>query len=337
MDDDKRRAACGGLPTPHAYGGRWTWVEVPFEVSGDFSGARIDAYLARRLHRYSRAEVQRLIKDGRVSLRERPVKAADRVGAGDRIVVRYPRRKEAPPRYDRLAVLHEDEWLVAVAKPGDLLSHPTDKILRGAATSILREQFGRKLHLGHRLDRETSGVLLLSKDAATARALVERFTNRRIAKEYLALARGRAAFERTLVELPLAREGGEIKVRQAVSREGQPAATELRRLALGRDSSLILAAPRTGRLHQIRVHLASLGHPVLGDKLYTGTGAAYMKAVRRELTGADLLELGAERQMLHAWTLRLEHPATGRTLTLKAPPPADFAACAAALGLELPQ
>ena len=311
------------------------WVEVPFEVPGDHSGARVDAYLARRLHRYSRAEVQRLIGSGRVSLRGRAVKAAARVGPGDRIVVRYPRREEPPPRHSALPILYQDERLLAVSKPGDLLSHPTDTIVRGAATSILREQFGARLHLVHRLDRETSGVLLLAKDPATARALTDAFTRRLVAKEYLALARGRVEFERRSVDLPVGREGREIKVRQAVATGGQAAATEFRTLARGRGASLVAAAPRTGRLHQIRVHLAALGHPVLGDKLYTGEGEAYMKAVRRTLSADDIAALGAPRQMLHAWTLRLAHPADGRSLLIQAPPPQDMVDCGDRFGIDI--
>ncbi|MBI4423278.1 MAG: RluA family pseudouridine synthase [Elusimicrobia bacterium] len=310
------------------------WVEVPFEVPGDHAGARLDRYLAGRLRRYSRGEVQRLIDAGRVLLGRRPVKASTRLAEGERIVVRYPRREEPPPRHGALTILLEDERLVAVAKPGDLLSHPTDKVVRSAATSILREQLGLRLHLAHRLDRETSGVLLFAKDPATARALTGQFTRREIRKEYLALVRGRAPFRRRLVELPIAREGAEIKVRQAVAKDGQPAATELRVLRAGEKASLVLASPKTGRLHQIRVHLAALGLPILGDKLYTGNGAAYLKAVRRELTPLDSSELGAERQMLHAWRLRLTHPGTGRPLAIEAPPPGDLAACAAAHGID---
>lgn len=310
-------------------------VDVLFEVPGGERRARVDAYLARRLHRYSRAEVQRLIDDGRVLVRGTPVKAASRVSPGDRIIVRYPKREEPPPRYERLEVLYEDDHLVAVSKPGDVISHPTDKVLRAAATSILREQFGRPLLLAHRLDRETSGVLLLAKDRDSARSLVDQFTRREVSKRYLALAQGRVAFERELVDRPIGREGLEIKVRQAIVAGGRPAVTEFRRLAASDRLSLVLAAPRTGRLHQIRVHLASLGHPVAGDKLYQGEGEAYLKAIRKELSSADLDALGASRQMLHAWTIRFTHPVTGRELKIAAPPPPDFAACAEAGGLAL--
>jgi 23S rRNA pseudouridine1911/1915/1917 synthase len=273
---------------------------------------------------------------GRVTLRGRAAKAAARVSSGDRIVVRYPRREEPPPRHSSLAVLYEDDSLVAVSKPGDLLSHPTDKIHRGAATSILREQFGARLHLVHRLDRETSGVLLLAKDPVAARALTDAFTRREISKKYLALVRGRVAFASRVVDRPIGREGGEIKVRQAIDEKGQSAVTAFRRLAVGRGASLVGASPRTGRLHQIRVHLAALGHPVVGDKLYTGEGEIFMKAVLRTLSPDDVASLGAPRQMLHAWKIRLSHPATGRPLLITAPPPEDFVSCALALGIKVP-
>jgi 23S rRNA pseudouridine1911/1915/1917 synthase len=125
------------------------------------------------------------------------------------------------------------------------------------------------------------------------------------------------------VDAPLGPEGGEIKVRQAVG-AGASAITEFARLAGDGKLSLVGAKPMTGRLHQIRAHLAHVGHPVVGDKLYVGEGAAYMKAVRRELAREDLDALGADRQLLHAWRLSFEHPVTGVRLHFEAPIPADF-------------
>lgn len=304
---------------------------------------RLDVFLSRRLHGYSRAAVQRMIAEGRVLLRGARARPAARVDRGDTVVVRYPRRPDPPPRYDRLPVIHEDGAVLAVNKPGGMLSHPTDKVLRNAVTTILAGQFpGRRLHLVHRLDRETSGVLVLAKDPVTARALQERFAGRVVRKEYLALVRGRVRFRRRVVDRPLAREGGEIKVRQTVADEtgarsagsspedprtrppqdvhcGRSAVTVFERVAAGLGCSLVRARPLTGRLHQIRVHLAWLGHPVLGDKLYTGEGGYYLKAVSGELTRRDLRELGAARQMLHARRVLL-----GGRLDLEAPLPDDF-------------
>lgn len=298
----------------------------------------MDSYLVSRLRGYSRSRVQKLIAEGKVRVRGRQAKAAARVDGGDKVIVLYPRAPEPPCAVDRLAVLFEDEALLAVAKPSGMLSHPTHRVLRNTATAVLGAQFpGLSLRLAHRLDRETSGVLLFSKTLEAARSLFGQFYKREIEKEYLAIIRGKAQFKKKIISRPLGREGGMIRVRQTASGEGaRPAISELDIVSVSETLSLVRVRPRTGRLHQIRVHLACLGHPVLGDKLYTGDGEFYMKAVRKELGPVDYAALGAKRQMLHAWKLRLRHPVTGAPLELSAPLPADFRTVAAAAGLGLP-
>lgn len=313
-------------------------VEVTFKVPPPLKGERVDSYLVSRLRGYSRSRVQKLIAEGKVRVRGRRAKAAARVDGGDAVVVLYPRIPEPPCAIDRLPVLFEDESLLAVAKPAGMLSHPTHRVLRNAATAVLCRQFpGLSLRLAHRLDRETSGVLLFSKTLEAARALFGQFFKREIEKEYLAIIRGKTEFKKKIVSRPLEREGGMIRVRQTGSgADGRPAVSEIEILAASDALSLALVRPRTGRLHQIRVHLSELGHPVLGDKLYQGDGEYYMKAVRRELAEGDYAALGAARQMLHAWRLRIRHPAAGTALELRAPVPEDFLACAASRGLKIP-
>lgn len=302
------------------------WVEVPFEVQKPQDGQRVDAFLAARLHRYSRSEVQRVVAEGRVFVRGKAAKASTRVADGETVIVRYPKRDEPPAKVDRLDVLYEDEWLLAVDKPAGVLSHPTDKVVANTVTSVLKTQRpGMVPRLAHRLDRETSGVLLLAKDVETSRALAEAFLSRRVEKEYLAVVLGRVAWRTKTVDEPIGREDAEIKVRQAVG-EGSSAVTDFTLVEARDDLSLVSARPRTGRLHQIRVHLAHLGHPVAGDKLYIGAGEAYMKAVKRELTAEDVAALGADRQLLHARRLTLTHPGTKKKLVIEAPLPADFRA-----------
>ncbi len=314
------------------------WVEVPFEVQKPRSGLRLDRFLADRLRGYSRSRVQDIIAQGRVFLRSKTAESSDRVRHGDVVLIRYPQRQQAPPIEERLAPIYEDTWLLAVNKPAGMLSHPTDTVLRNCVTSVLKAQHPAWTpRLAHRLDRETSGVLLLAKDAGTARDLTEQFTRRLVRKQYLAIVLGRVPFSRRLVELPLGREGLGIKVRQRVADAGASAATEFRRLAAAGDHSLVSAIPRTGRLHQIRVHLAAIGHPVVGDKLYTGGGEFYLKACRHAWAPEDASSLGAERQMLHARRLRLRHPATGSPLTITAPLPQDFRARLRSLGLPCPR
>ena len=299
------------------------WVEVPFRALKEHAGLRLDAFLVARLHKYSRAGVQRLIDDGRVSMGRRDVKASLRLAEGETVLIRYPRAAEPPVPHEVMPILYQDASVVVIDKPGGTLSHPTDKILHNTVTTILARQLDRKVFLAHRLDRETSGAQILALDADAARSLHEQFLGRTVRKEYLAVVFGAVAWKNKTVDAPLGPEGGEIRVRQAVG-AGQPAITEFALRATDGKLSLVSAKPKTGRLHQIRAHLAHIGHPLVGDKLYVGSGEAYMKAVRRELGRADLDMLGADRQLLHAWKISFTHPRTGERLKIEAPVPADF-------------
>ncbi len=301
------------------------WVDVPCRVAAEFERWRLDRWLARRLRRVSRARAQELIREGRVLARGRRVRAAMPVRAGETVTVLFERRPDPEPERRGLTVLYEDDRLLAVDKPPGLLSHPTDKTVKASVVWLLARQFpGLRPRLAHRLDRETSGVLLISKDAAAAKAAAEAFTERRVRKEYLAIARGAPSFSRRRVSAAIAGAGGEIRVRRAVTPSGESAVTELEVLSRAPAAAVLRAVPMTGRLHQIRVHLAWLGHPVLGDKLYTGAGEAYLKAWAGSLGAGDWTALGAPRQMLHAAALELPHPGGGRRLRIESPLPADF-------------
>jgi RluA family pseudouridine synthase len=301
------------------------WVEVPFRPQKEQAGMRLDAFLAARLHKYSRARVQEIIGEGRVFLRGKEAKASQRVADGELVLISYPRTEEPPVPHETMPILWQDERLVVIDKPGGTLSHPTDKIQHNTVTHLLSKQLGRKVHLAHRLDRETSGVMLLALDPDAARSLHEQFLAHGIRKEYLAVVLGDVPWTKKTVDAPIGAEGGEIKVRRAVGVEGgDPAVTEFERLAHDGRYSLVSARPKTGRLHQIRAHLAFLGHPLAGDKLYHGEGEAYMKAVNKTLAPEDLESLGASRQLLHAWRISLKHPGDGRPLRFEAPVPPDF-------------
>ncbi|MDE2313403.1 MAG: RluA family pseudouridine synthase, partial [Elusimicrobia bacterium] len=240
--------------------------------------------------------------------------------------------------FESLPIIYEDESMLAVNKPGRLLSHPTDKIRRDSVTEILSRHLGGvRPHLAHRLDRETSGLLILAKTKTAARSLTEQFAARGAQKRYLALVRGRVSWRAKEADAPLARSSGEIWVRQEVSSEGAPALTRFRRLSVGGGASLVAAEPKTGRMHQIRAHLSWLGHSLLGDKLYQDGGSAYLKMTRGQIAPEDLAALGAERQMLHAWTLSLRHPKDGRLLKLRAPLPGDFISAARSFGVACPE
>lgn len=302
------------------------WIEVPFRALKEHGGLRLDSFLAARLgKKYSRVMVQKLIDDGLVTRAGRLVKASARVSEGETVLIRYRRVEEPPVPHETMPVLYKDENIVVISKPGGTLSHPTDKVLHNTVTHLLAKQLGRKVYLAHRLDRETSGTMVLALDVPSARSLYEQFVAHGVKKEYLAVVFGAVPWETTVVDAPLGEEGKAIRVRRAVGgANGQSAVTEFRRLATDGRLSLVSALPRTGRLHQIRAHLAHLGHPLVGDKLYCGDGEIYMKAVRKEVSRADLDALGADRQLLHAWRLSFKHPAGGRALSFEAPVPDDF-------------
>jgi len=214
-------------------------------------------------------------------------------------------------------VVHEDEWLLAIDKPSGMPSHPTFARKEGTALQLaeelLRRRERRKVPLWplHRLDTATSGLLLFAKTQAAARAVNQNFARRRVAKRYVALVAGVPAAEHGEIRLALA----EGHSRTEPSRGGKDALTRYRVLeSLSPRAALVELEPLTGRMHQLRVHLAAIGHAVLGDPKYGGAQAGY-----------------APRLMLHASRLELPHPHRGRPFVLASPLPEDFAAVVATL------
>jgi len=312
------------------------WVWVPFEVDKNYDGYRIDRFLAQRLTAYSRQKVQKILSESRVVKGGQPVKASARVRSGDKIQIAYPRRPEAPLAADAsIPVLFEDENLLIVDKPAGVLSHPTDKIVNNTVLAILRHARPDlpKLHLLHRLDRETSGVLALAKNASTARAWTTSMEKHEVKKEYIAIVRGVLIPPEGVIDLPIGRQPGEIKVRQWIHVPGAVVAvTRYEVLTSGRSQgtvpqlsfSVVRAFPETGRLHQIRVHFAALGHPLLGDPLYTGQGEIYLKMIAGQATAINRASLGFLRVALHAAALTFPHPLHPKKFRVGAPLPEDM-------------
>ncbi len=333
---------------------RWVWV--PFEVDKKFDGYRIDRFLAQRLIGYSRNKVQGILAEARVLKENRapdgrrsppevwrsPAKPNTKVRTGDKVSIAYLRRPEAPLDSETsIPILFEDDDLIIVNKPGNLLSHPTDKIVDHTVLGVLRHCRPdlSKLHLLHRLDRETSGVIALAKNSKAARAWTRHMEARRIHKEYVAIVRGIVSPPEGVIDLPIGKEGGDIRVRQWVNvASAVPAITKYRLQSFFRpglkvqpgDSldqiqwSVVRVFPETGRLHQIRVHFAAIGHPLLGDPLYTGQGEIYKKMVDGRPTEADRTALGFPRVALHAAALTFPHPTTKKEPRVEAPLPQDM-------------
>ncbi len=319
-------------------GERWVWV--PFEVDKKFDGYRIDRFLSQRLLGYSRSKIQGILEEARVLKGNRPAKPNTKVRTGEKIQIAYLRRPEE--KLDALAsipILFEDADLIIVNKPGDLLSHPTDKIVDHTVLGVLRHSRPDlpKLHLLHRLDRETSGVIALAKHPKAARAWTRHMETHRIHKEYIAVVRGKVLPAEGTINIPIGRQGGDIRVRQWVNvPDAVPAVTKYRLDSFfcseqkkqpgdpfaTSKSSIVRVFPKTGRLHQIRVHFAAMGHPLLGDPLYTGEGEVYKKMVDGKCMDSDREKLGFTRVALHA--AALTHPMTGKDLRVEAPLPQDM-------------
>ncbi len=304
------------------------WVWVPFEVDKRFDGFRVDRFLTQRLTAYSRSKVQTILKESRVLNGDRPVRPSSKVRAGDKIRIAYLRRPEEPLDPNaHLSVLFEDEDLLIIDKPSGLLSHPTDKVVHHTVLGLIRHcRPGLRVHLLHRLDRETSGVLALAKNPKMARAWGRAMERHGMQKEYLALVQGTPAPRQGEIVWPIGPQQGAIWARQWINVLGAvPATTGYQVLSPG-PVSLVRAFPKTGRLHQVRVHLAALGYPILGDPLYQGDGGAYAKMVAGKMTPEDRNALGFQRVALHAAGLTFDQPLSGVRMEIRSPLPDDMSA-----------
>jgi 23S rRNA pseudouridine1911/1915/1917 synthase len=282
-------------------------------------GERLDRFIAAR-GGISRGEARRVLEAGGVFLDDRRCKVAGRlVRPGQRVVVNLAEggraASEAPP-LDRARLLYADADVAAVDKPAGVPAQPTLTSDRGTLPELVAALLRAPVTMVHRLDRETSGVTLFARTAAAAAALSAAFRDGTPEKTYLALCARAPSPADGRVDAPLGKDPARAGLRRVVPR-GDPAATRYRTLRVGPGAALVEASPETGRTHQIRVHLAHLGAPLLGDPRYGGP--------RR------VGEVAVPRVMLHARALRVAHPVTGAPLALEAPVPEDFLAVERAL------
>ncbi|HSM14001.1 MAG TPA: RluA family pseudouridine synthase [Thermoanaerobaculia bacterium] len=295
-------------------------------VPAAWEGRRLDTALAERLG-LPRSRIAGWIRSGRVRVDGRPAAKAGlalRTGAELTWDPPPPEPGRVDPEPGELAVLHEDAQLIAVDKPAGLVVHPGAGRSTGTLVHRLLARYPELAGVGgpgrpgivHRLDRGTSGVLLVARTPESYQRLVRAFSGREVDKRYLAVVRGVVREDRGTVEQPIARHRTERK-KMAVSSRGKAAVTDWRVLDRARGATLLELRIRTGRTHQIRVHARHLGHPIVGDEVYGG--------FRRRRRGDDPLD-GFPRPALHAWRLALAHPATGEPFAVEAPVPEDLAA-----------
>jgi 23S rRNA pseudouridine1911/1915/1917 synthase len=298
-------------------------IVLSFPVAREFAGLRLDRFVQLRLPRVSRTRAQEIVRacgyrpDG---TRRRP---SDIVREGEVVLLVRTSfvEPEAPRAY---GLIHRDDALYVVDKPPGLPVHPTATYHRNTLTFLLRERYGDAApQIAHRLDRETSGVLVCARTLDDERALKAQFEGRRVRKTYLAIVRGELRERAGTITLPIspAREG--LHLLMEVRDDGTPAAraeTDYAVRDVRRGRTLVELFPRTGRQHQLRVHLAAIGHPIVGDKLYGPEGPApFLEAVETGITPSLRARLGHERQALHAHRIALTHPRTGAEAVFESP------------------
>jgi 23S rRNA pseudouridine1911/1915/1917 synthase len=299
-----------------------------FSITPEVVGERLDRYLTRQLPTHSRAYLQQLIEGGQILVGGRAIKPGYRLRAGDHITVHLPppRPSDMPPEPIPLDVLYEDAHLLVVNKAAGMVVHPSPGNSSGTLVNAL---LAHCLHLSgiggverpgivHRLDKDTSGAMVVAKDDATHRALARQFAQRQVKKLYLAIVRGDVEGTEGIVDAAVGRHPVYRQKMSTHTRVGREAVTEFRVLERFGFYTVVELRPRTGRTHQIRVHMAALGHPLVGDPTY-GRSRPQLK---RSLAAPQLAWF--RRQALHAWVLGFVHPASAEWLECRAPLPGDL-------------
>jgi len=304
-----------------------------FVTTTDDAGRRLDQFLTAHLPALSRARVQRLITDGHVRIARARIRPGLTLVPGLAVEVTVPAPAPARPQPEALplSILYEDDDIVVVDKPAGMVVHPAAGHAGGTLVNALLHHVGGLSGVGgearpgivHRLDRGTSGVMVVAKHDRAHRALARQFHDREVGKEYVALVWGAMRAGRT-IEAPIGRDPAHRHRMSGRARRARPAVSEIVAVEPYRGVSLVRVRIGTGRTHQIRVHLSEAGHPIVGDPVYGGA---------RTKLPAHLSALsGLGRPFLHAARLTLTHPTTGQQLTFETPLPEDLASRLAALG-----
>lgn len=297
-------------------------------VDAESAGARLDAYLASQIEGWSRARLQHLIADEDVLVNGNPAKPSYKLRSGDEIEVELVATPSTifTPEDIPLETIYEDQELIVVNKPAGLVVHPASGISSGTLANALAFHFEKlSLESGsirpgivHRIDKDTSGLLVVAKTDTAHENLADQFRARTIYKSYLALVHGVVARETGRIEQPLARDPRN-RTRMAIVRGGRSALTLYRVQQRFDRFTLLEVEIKTGRTHQIRVHLASIKHPVVGDEVY---GGGRDNTVRDPKIKAEIRKLN--RHFLHAAELGFRHPTSGKELRFSAPLPVEL-------------
>ncbi len=301
-------------------------------VTGSHAGKRLDMFIQHHEAYSSRSRIQTLIREGLARVNGKPEKAGYKVKAGDTVTLELPERpvREVLPEPIPLSVIYEDPHIVVLNKPAGLVVHPAPGNYTGTLVNALLYHYGSLPSLGkgkeeaegvereragivHRLDKDTSGVMVTARTPEALKSLSGQFKDRVVQKRYVALVAGVIKKGSGTIEAGLGRHVKERKKISVHTYKAREAVTLYRVRERYGNATLVEVEIKTGRTHQIRVHMAHIGHPVLGDRVYGGAKAA------------KLGDTAVPRQMLHAESLSILHPVTGHPMTFSAPPPEDMA------------
>ncbi len=301
-------------------------VVLAFEVPNELDGHRLDRFLVWRIPRLTRSRAVEItlacavLADGTRRL------PSERVRAGETVLVVRERfvEPEAPREF---GLIHQDAQVVVVDKPSGLPVHPSATYHRNTLTNLLVERFGEGgPRIVHRLDKETSGIVVCGMPGGAMMLLNRQFENREVDKEYLAIVRGRMPDDEGVIDVAIRPVTSGLHLMMEVHPDGLSARTAYRVLERTNAATLVHLFPQTGRQHQLRVHLASIGHPIVGDKLYgPDREAAFLENIETGMTPELLARLGHGRHALHAHRVGFKHPGTGEPVSFVSPLPPDLA------------
>ena len=313
---------------------------VSFQVPAIARGRRLDVVLAELDARLSRSQAAHLIREGCVQVRSadgiptKRLKAGLALVGGETIIVEHPPPEplSAAPEDIPLDVRYEDDDLLVINKPAGLVVHPAPGHARGTLVNALAAYCARLSSLGgpirpgilHRLDKDTSGLLIVAKNDRTHAAFAEQIAARTLSREYLALVWGHPNPPQGRIEAAIGRDPHGGKAMKIEGRASRDAATQYETLETYPYTSWLRLALETGRTHQIRVHLRFVGHPVVGDPQYGGRDRAVRGIAPQYRRSAKALLEGLPRQALHAWRLTFVHPTTSKSMAIFAEPPEDI-------------
>ncbi|MGR3178270.1 MAG: RluA family pseudouridine synthase [Candidatus Anammoxibacter sp.] len=303
-------------------------------VKHEFNGKRIDKYLVSRFHEYSRSFIQGLISNGDIKVCDRTVKSSYEIKRDDVITLKLPEFTDdddgIEPENIPLDIIYEDDHILIINKPPNMVVHPARGHARGTLVNAIKyycnNLSGMNGHLRpgivHRLDRDTSGVIIVAKTDYSHGAIAKQFESRKVRKRYIAVVEGLVDFDSDVIRLPIGRHQ-RFREKMAIRYDtGKPATTRYEVVERFKKHTMVYVFPRTGRTHQIRVHMKYIGHPVVADLFYGNNNSALYSDKSENETDESKPLIG--RHALHASKIEFDHPVLNKSMVFEAALPADM-------------